>query len=119
VLPFLHAGPELIPLLRQIIAHGSQITYAQKILSSMHAYLRQTETGPIQEPISGTIVEPLTDRERQILRLLATGLSSTEIAAELVIAVSTTRSYLKTVYRKLDVHSRDEAIARARALGWL
>lgn len=119
VLPFVQAGPELVPLLRHLIAHDQQAAYAQKILSTMHAHLRQVEAGPIHEPISGTLVEPLTDRERQILRLLAAGLSSTEIAAELVIAVSTTRSYLKTLYRKLDVHSRAEALARARALGWL
>jgi DNA-binding NarL/FixJ family response regulator len=88
-------------------------------LGAVNVHLRQREAGLLHEPISGALIEPLTERERQILRLLATGLSSTRIAAELVIAVSTTRSYLKSIYRKLDAHSRDEAVARARTLGWL
>ena len=119
VLPFVRAGEVIVPLLRQVLAQESQATYAQKILGAVNVHLRQREAGLLHEPISGALIEPLTERERQILRLLATGLSSTRIAAELVIAVSTTRSYLKSIYRKLDAHSRDEAVARARTLGWL
>ena len=63
------------------------------------------------------LVEPLSERERGVLRLLAAGLESPEIARELIISVSTARSHIKNIYGKLDVHGRVQAIERARALG--
>jgi DNA-binding CsgD family transcriptional regulator len=54
-----------------------------------------------------------------MLRLLAAGLSSTEIADELILSVHTTRSYIKSLYRKLDVHDCAEAIEKGRQLGLL
>lgn len=52
-----------------------------------------------------------------MLRLLPAGLSTHEIAQELTISVHTVRSHLKSIYGKLNVHSRYEAVARAQALG--
>ncbi|MBN1874600.1 MAG: hypothetical protein JXA33_10255 [Anaerolineae bacterium] len=66
-----------------------------------------------------TLLEPLSDRELQVLRLLATDLSAPEIAGELIVAVSTVRSHIKHIYGKLDTHSRYEAVERAKALGLL
>jgi LuxR family maltose regulon positive regulatory protein len=63
-----------------------------------------------------TLIEPLSDRELEVLRLLATDLTAPEIADELVIAVSTVRSHIKHIYGKLDAHSRYEAVERAREL---
>jgi DNA-binding NarL/FixJ family response regulator len=60
--------------------------------------------------------EKLTDRERDVLRLLLAGRSGPEIADVLVVAPSTVRTHLKSIYGKLDAHSRDQAIARAREL---
>jgi LuxR family maltose regulon positive regulatory protein len=70
-------------------------------------------------PHTPTLIEPLSDRELQVLRLMAADLSAPGIAEELVIAVSTVRSHIKHIYGKLDVHSRYEAVERARALGLL
>jgi LuxR family maltose regulon positive regulatory protein len=67
-------------------------------------------------PGSPPLVEPPSERELQVLRLMAAGLSGPEIAEELVIAVSTVRSHIKSIYSKLDVHSRHEAVERAKAL---
>jgi DNA-binding CsgD family transcriptional regulator len=61
----------------------------------------------------------LTNRELEILRLLSEGLNSTEIADRLILSVGTIRWYLKSIYSKLDVHSRSEAIARAKSLALL
>ncbi len=60
--------------------------------------------------------QPLTERELEILHLIADGLNSREIAQQLILGVGTIRWYLKQIYSKLDVHSRSEAIARARDL---
>jgi LuxR family maltose regulon positive regulatory protein len=65
------------------------------------------------------LVDPLTERELEVLRLMAADLFAPDIAEELVIAVSTVRSHIKSIYRKLDVHSRYEAVERARALNLL
>ena len=65
------------------------------------------------------LVERLTERELDVLRLMAADLLAPDIARELVIAVSTVRSHIKSIYRKLDVHSRYEAVERARALNLL
>ena len=60
---------------------------------------------------------PLTEREQQVLGLLATKLSTGEIADQLFVSINTVRMHTKSVYSKLDVHSRLEAIERARELG--
>jgi LuxR family maltose regulon positive regulatory protein len=65
---------------------------------------------------AGALLEPLSDRERAVLRLLPTLLSNTEIAGELFVSVNTVKTHVKSVYRKLDVRSRREAVARAREL---
>jgi LuxR family maltose regulon positive regulatory protein len=66
---------------------------------------------------SNALIEPLSERELEVLRLLAAGLESPEIARELVISVSTARTHIKNIYGKLSVHGRVQAIERARTLG--
>jgi LuxR family transcriptional regulator, maltose regulon positive regulatory protein len=65
------------------------------------------------------LVEPLTERELQVLRLLAAGRSNAEMAAELFVEPSTVKTHLIHLYNKLGVHSRTQAVAHARALGLL
>jgi len=61
-------------------------------------------------------LEPLSERELQVLRLIARGASTKEIAQQFVVAISTVKTYLKGIYRKLDVHTRAQAVARAAQL---
>jgi LuxR family maltose regulon positive regulatory protein len=61
--------------------------------------------------------EPITDRELAVLRLLPTGLSQREIGRELYVSVNTVRTHTQSIYRKLDVATRAEAVTRARELG--
>jgi LuxR family maltose regulon positive regulatory protein len=63
------------------------------------------------------LVEPLSDRELEVLHLIAAGLSNQAIAEELVVALGTVKAHTATIYRKLDVNSRTQAVARARELG--
>ncbi len=65
------------------------------------------------------LADPLTDRELEILRLLVADLSTREMAAQLIVSVNTIKTQLKSIYAKLDVHSRDEALDKARALNLL
>jgi LuxR family maltose regulon positive regulatory protein len=104
--PFLNLRPGLDPLLRTAMAQGVHPDFVHRTLS-----LRENDFA--QE--AGL----LTPRERQILRLLAEGLTSTEAARRLVITAGTARSYIKEIYRKLDAHSRKEALDAARKRGLL
>lgn len=73
--------------------------------------------GPKPERSGATdLVEPLSGREMEVLRLLATSLSSPEMASELVVSANTVRTHIRSIYGKLGVHNRMEAVERARRL---
>ena len=65
------------------------------------------------------LVEALSERELSVLRYLPSRLSNREIGDELFVSLNTVKSHLKTIYRKLDVERRDDAVRRARQLGLL
>ena len=65
------------------------------------------------------LIDPLSEREVEVLRYLASRLDSSEIAAALYISVNTVRSHVKAVYRKLGVNARPDAVERGRELGLL
>jgi LuxR family maltose regulon positive regulatory protein len=118
---FLDEGAFLETLLRDAVLHGTQPRYARTLLEAMGmeidprlqpALARQASLRNTQQPL----VEPLSKRELEILSLLTTSLSSTEIAGHLYVSVNTIRSHIRHIYGKLDVHSRIEAITRAQEL---
>ena len=63
--------------------------------------------------------EPLSEREREVLRLLATDLAGPDIARQLVVSLNTLRTHTKNIYAKLGATSRREAVTRASELGLL
>jgi LuxR family maltose regulon positive regulatory protein len=65
------------------------------------------------------LIEPLSDRELDVLRLLGTDLAGPEIARELVVSLSTVRSHTKSIYAKLGVNNRRSAVTRAEELDLL
>jgi LuxR family maltose regulon positive regulatory protein len=89
------------------------LAYLDRLLA---AFPSQTNPGA---PGRGILPEPLSDRELDILRLIASGRSNQEIADILVIAVSTVKSHINNLYGKLGTNRRTEAIAIARGLGLL
>jgi len=70
---------------------------------------------PIAAPIQA-LVDPLSERELQVLRLIAQGKTNREIAGELFIAAGTVKAHTASIYRKPDVRNRTEAITRAGEL---
>jgi LuxR family maltose regulon positive regulatory protein len=94
------------------------VHYADRLLAAFPSEA-ESDTSPIENRKSKiqNLVEPLSERELEVLRLLAAGLSNPEIADELVIAVSTVRSHCKSIYGKLGVHRRWDAVQRAQELG--
>ena len=63
------------------------------------------------------LLDPLSERELEILQLIAGGMSNKELANELVLTVGTVKWHLNNIYSKLGVRSRTQAVARARELG--
>jgi LuxR family transcriptional regulator, maltose regulon positive regulatory protein len=80
---------------------------------------RMAETPVFDVEARRALLDPLTDRERTVLRYLASTLSNAEIAAELYVSVNTVKTHQRAVYRKLDAANRRDAVRRARALGVL
>lgn len=117
---FLDYGDALRSALEASISGFSEpslMAYGQKILDS---FTTQASSKSTSSPTRiGETVESLSERELDVLRLLPSSLSSTEMASELSISINTLRSHLKNIYTKLDSHSRYEAIARAREAGLL
>jgi len=71
------------------------------------------------QPTGDTLIEPLTERELGVLRLIAKGLSNREISERLFLALSTVKGHTRIIFDKLQVQRRTEAVARARQLGLL
>jgi LuxR family maltose regulon positive regulatory protein len=115
----------LISDFRNSLSRGLQIvnqklcSYADRLLAAFdHAPSLRSPRAEIRH-LQSEIVEPLSEREIEVLRLLAAGQSNPEIAQALYVAVSTVRSHAKSIYGKLNVHGRWEAVQRAKELGLL
>ena len=108
---FLAEAPELRTRLTQRIEHGTVVpAFALDLLRRMSAApLSQLDAKRAQ-------IEPLTERDRRILRYLASNLTTEEIAAELYVSVTTMKTYQRTLYRKLGTTSRRAAVLRAHEL---
>ena len=116
---FLDEGINLVQLLREAATCGIMPNYTGKLLTAFEAQGQgSASASPITaSPISQSLIEPLSLRELEVLRLFRTELSGPEIARELVIALSTVRTHTESIYRKLDVNNRREAVKRAAELG--
>ncbi|MCB0075424.1 MAG: hypothetical protein KDE20_28415, partial [Caldilineaceae bacterium] len=71
---------------------------------------------PVAPDVLAAAVDPLTERELEILRLLPTSLSTVEMAEQLIVAPSTVRTHIKSIYGKLQVNRRTDAVKRASEL---
>ena len=117
---FIDQGAPMGELLRQAAARGLAVEYVARLLAALtEDSERRAHSIHPSAPILQPLIEPLTERELEVLRLLAAGLSNQEIAQTLFIATGTVKKHLKNIYGKLDAHTRTEAVARAGGLGLL
>jgi LuxR family maltose regulon positive regulatory protein len=116
---FLDEGTGMAQLLREAVRSGIMADYAGRLLSEFDKEQPKAEEEAPRStsPALSSLIEPLSQRELDILRLFRTELSGPEIASELVIALSTVRTHTKSIYSKLNVNSRRAAVRRAEELG--
>jgi len=118
--PFLDYGPQITSLL-------SLVLHTENLNAGTRSFLKGTltmlgdangaqKTTPTDEPMALAIAASISPREQEVLRLLSAGLSNREIAARFFISPGTVKSHLESIYRKLGVSSRTQAIAQAHAL---
>jgi len=110
---FVDEGVPMLSLLRLVLARGPGkpgARYVRRLLSVLQAE-HPEQAGPFP-----SLLVPLSGRERTILRELAAGRTTAEMAAELVVSANTIKTQLSSLYHKLNAHSRQEAIAEATRL---
>jgi LuxR family maltose regulon positive regulatory protein len=118
---FVQEGQPMADLLRLAVPRGMSPAHVRRLLSVLESDGEIAPNGGFPAQAGHTLreqplIDPLSDREMEVLRFLPSSLSSTEIADQLIISVNTVRSHIRSIYSKLDVHSRYEAIGRAQEL---
>jgi LuxR family transcriptional regulator, maltose regulon positive regulatory protein len=123
---FVDEGLPMAKLLSEAAAHRMIPDYTAKLLA---AFPRTEDRGsrtelaeslqPVLSPQSSSLVEPLSQRELEVLQLIAQGLSNREIGERLFLALDTVKGHNRRIYDKLQVQRRTEAVARARELDLL
>jgi LuxR family maltose regulon positive regulatory protein len=122
---FVDEGPPMAALLRDAAARGVLPAYTGKLLAACDAEHGRSPgasphpVSPASGPVttSQSLIEPLSQRELEVLRLFDTALSGPEIADALAIGLSTVRTHTKRIYSKLAVTNRRAAVTRAAELG--
>ena len=86
---------------------------------NLSAEVQANSTAQDKPRQTGGLAEPLSQRELEVLQLMAQGMTNQEIARQLIVAPGTVKAHTASIYRKLDAANRTEAAARARQLGIL
>lgn len=116
---FVDEGPPMRRLLVEAADRGIAPAYVRRLLAAFPAAPPpESERAPLVPGLQ-PLIEPLSERELEILRLIAEGLSNRQIGERLFLALSTVKGHNRNIFDKLDVKRRTEAVARARELGML
>jgi LuxR family maltose regulon positive regulatory protein len=110
---FVDEGVPMRRLLHRMLTRSSSPEYIRRLLEACGESTRMTAT------IDNRLVDPLSQREHEVLRLIIEGATNKEIADELVLTVNTVKRHISNIFGKLEVSNRAQAIARARELNLL
>lgn len=113
---FIDEGTLMAQLLREAASHGIMLYYTEKLLAAFEAEKRRVQSTIDLSP-ANLLIDPLSPRELEILKLIAQGLSNQGIGKRLFLALDTVKGHNRHIFEKLQVQRRTEAIARARELG--
>ena len=124
--PFLDLGHQMVDLLKRFAKQNSDLKYAERILAAVsNEETAMGQDGSDDQSLhrsllsNQALVEPLTNREIEILSILSERLSNHEIAEKLFISHETVKKHLYNIYQKFGVKNRQQAIVKAKSLGIL
>lgn len=104
----LDGGSAAAPIIERAAARAADRDFALRVLAAFDV--------PVSRRLAQPLAEPLSEREVEVLRLIASGVSNVAAARKLFVAPSTVKKHLENIYAKLSVGGRTEAVARAREL---
>ena len=110
---FVDEGTPMARLLRRMLTRSSASEYVYKLLDALG------EAANVDMPVATNMIDPLSQRELEVLRLIVEGATNKEIADELVLTVNTVKRHISNIFGKLHVSNRAQAIAQARELNLL
>jgi len=113
---FVEHGEPMARLLYQAVERNISPAYASRLLK---AITEESLNISLKDNREHNLIEPLSDRELEVLGLIAEGLTNSEIARRLYISMSTVKGHTTNIFGKLSVRNRTQAVARARRLGLL
>lgn len=116
---FVDEGPPMARLLHEALSQGIAPGYIQRLLAAFSPGESQQAVPPLAKVSGMDLVEPLSERELEVLHLIAAGLTNQEIANRLYLSLHTVKVHARNLYAKLDVGNRTQAVAKARSLGIL
>ena len=121
---FVDAGLPMAQLLQQVAVRGAMPGYVDKLLAALGTEKQRVDkpthaqiSSHPSSPVVSTLIEPLSQRELEVLHLIAQGFSNNEISEKLFLALSTVKGHNRVIFDKLQVQRRTEAVARGRELG--
>jgi LuxR family transcriptional regulator, maltose regulon positive regulatory protein len=120
---FVDEGPRIARLIYDAARRGISPEYTNRLLAAFPEANPTPEANENRQSTTSKnqpkLLDPLSDRELEVLRLIGEGLSNEEVGERLFVSFHTVKAHTRSIYAKLDVHSRTEALAKAGAFGIL
>ena len=116
---FVDEGPPMANLLYEALKREIAPKYIQRLLPAFPITEQDEDTSTNPQVDQSGLIEPLSDREVEVLQLIAKGLTNQEISNRLFLSMHTVKTHTRNIYSKLGAHHRAEAVAKARAFGIL
>ncbi len=116
---FVDEGPPMARLLYEALTRGGEAGYVRQLLAAFPAAGSEPTLSSKPPEVEAGLVEPLSEREIEVLQLIAEGLTNQEAANRLYLSLHTVKAHARNIYGKLGVKNRTQAVAKARAWGIL
>ena len=113
---FLELGQDVADLLQKTQVEGKHGEYVSKLLAAFNGQQVGVKGDAVKLPSQGGLIEPLTERELEVLRLMCEGHSNQDIADTMIVSVNTVKKHTSNIYGKLGVRNRAQAVLRAREI---
>jgi LuxR family maltose regulon positive regulatory protein len=116
---FVDEGPPMASLLYEALKREIAPKYVQRLLAAFPATEPEEGASKKSHVDQSSLIDPLSEREIEVLQLIADGISRPEIASRLVISLNTVKTHARNIYSKLGVNNQMQAVGKARGLGLL